>query len=122
MSQAEDPRHRQGRQAEAVALKYLQTKGLKLLTRNYRSKRGELDLVMRDGAELVVVEVRYRRRSGYGDAAESVNRSKQQRIIAATEHFLVGHPDLNKWPVRFDVIGIDAQGGIQWLKAAFQAN
>ena len=66
------PRRQRGDAAEALALRHLQRQGLKLVERNWRCAGGELDLIMRDGDALVLVEVRARSRGDYGGAAASV--------------------------------------------------
>lgn len=65
-----------GSQAEQLALNYLQQQGLTLITQNYHSRRGEIDLIMLDENTLVFVEVRYRKSAAYGSALESVNSQK----------------------------------------------
>jgi len=107
-----------GAEAEQVAADYLLCQGLKLVTRNFRCRGGEIDLIMRDGPTLVFVEVRARARSDYGGAAESITRTKQGRIILAARHYLAR----NKIdaPCRFDALLIQA-GNLQWLRAAFDA-
>ena len=72
-----------GRAGEAAALAYLEQAGLQLVTRNFRCKRGEIDLVMLDGATLVLVEVRYRSSEQFGGAAASVTWRKQRRLANA---------------------------------------
>ena len=121
-----DSRHAAGIQAESTALDFLSQKGLILLERNYRCRAGELDLVLRDGDTLVVAEVRYRRATAFGSAAQSVGSAKRRRLINATQHFLMTHPEVGELAVRFDVVALD--GGvanndvrIQWIKDAFQA-
>jgi putative endonuclease len=108
--------------AEAQALRHLQSAGLRLLERNYRTPGrggGEIDLIMRapDGT-LVFVEVRHRASSHQGGAAASVSALKQGRIIFAARHYLmrVAQPP----PCRFDVVAIEPQG-LVWLQAAFDA-
>ena len=66
-----------GREAEDLALTTLTAGGLRLMARNYRCPQGELDLVMSEGETLVMVEMRFRRERGFGDAAASVNTRKQ---------------------------------------------
>ena len=66
-----------GAEAEDLACAWLQARGLRLLERNYRSRRGEIDLIMQDGEQLVFVEVRYRASNRYGSAAESITSAKQ---------------------------------------------
>lgn len=106
-----------GREAEQRAEQYLQAQGLAPVTRNYLCRMGEIDLVMRDGPALVFVEVRLRRHRGFGDALASVDARKQQRLIRAAQHYLQRHP----WdgPCRFDVVGLDAQNRISWIRDAF---
>ncbi len=107
-----------GAAAEQVAADYLIRQGLKLVARNFRCRGGEIDLVMRDGATLVFVEVRARARSDFGGAAESITATKQGRIILAARHYLARHPI--DAPCRFDAVLLQA-GRLQWLQAAFEA-
>lgn len=107
-----------GAAAEDAALRYLQQRGLKLLARNARFKGGELDLVMRDGETLVVVEVRARSSSRFASAAESIDARKQARIILATQLYLAAHPQHAERALRFDVVAID-DGQPQWIRGAF---
>lgn len=111
-----------GDSAEETALDHLQSKGLRLVTRNYRTPGrggGEIDLVMRErDGTLVFVEVRKRRSSAFGGAAASVSAVKQRRIVFAARHYLMRLPSLP--PCRFDVVGLQ-DGEIEWLKGAFDA-
>ena len=117
-----------GQAAEDFACHYLQDQGLLLIERNYRCKRGEIDLVMRDASSVVFVEVRYRRNIRFGSGAESVNRHKQAKLIATALHYLQSNKAAAKSPARFDVISITLQGvpghaaEIQWIKNAFDAS
>jgi len=78
---------------------------------------GELDLIMDDNNTLVIVEVRFRKNNNYGSAAESVTKTKQNRIILTTQTFI---SERNvKCPIRFDVIAISGNGNIDWIKNAF---
>jgi len=104
-----------GDQAENIALAHLQTAGLKLITRNFLARGGELDLVMRDGTTLVFVEVRFRSAVGHGDGIDSVSTSKQRRLISAARQFMADHPKYARHTTRFDVIGLGA-GGLRWVK------
>lgn len=114
-------RQQRGTEGEAAALARLQSAGLQLVARNYRCRGGELDLIMQRGALLAVVEVRRRSRSDFGGALGSVNASKQARIINATRHFLLTHPRYAQHEVRFDVVGIEPDGRLEWIQAAFDA-
>jgi putative endonuclease len=107
-----------GRQAEDRALAYLLRQGLVLIERNARSRRGEIDLVMRDAGTLVFVEVRQRRHRRFGGAAASIVATKQARLWRAAEVYLLrfAHPP----PCRFDAICIDGEALI-WLKHILSA-
>lgn len=108
-----------GNRAESLAADMLTRNGLTLVTRNYRCRQGEIDLVMRDTESLVFVEVRLRRNASFGGAFASVDRRKQQRLIKAARHYLAH----SGWqgPCRFDVVGFDADMQGEWLRDAVQA-
>jgi putative endonuclease len=116
-------RQRKGLHFELTALRHLQEHGFVLLTRNYRCKMGEIDLVMQDGSMVVFVEVRFRARLQHGRPQETVTSAKQARLRRAAHHFLLWHPHLRNAPCRFDVLALwpDATGDIQllWIPAAF---
>ena len=111
-----------GASAEAEAARYLVDQGLELLTTNFRCRFGELDLVMRDGKVLVVVEVRSRRRTNVTTPEATVGRQKQRRLIGATRYLLVRYRQFADWPVRFDVVAITGElekPEIRWFRSAF---
>lgn len=111
-----------GAAAENAALEYLQTAGLALVARNYKTPGrggGEIDLIMRErDGTLIFVEVRARRSAAAGGAAASVAATKQRRIIFAAQHYLrrYGSPP----PCRFDVFAIE-DGRVEWIRGAFVA-
>lgn len=107
-----------GAAGEDAALEHLRRQGLTLVERNFRCKGGEIDLVMRDGAALVFVEVRRRADDRHGGAAASVTPAKQARLLLAAQIYLQRHR--TPPPCRFDVVAIDG-GRISWLKDAIQA-
>lgn len=112
-----------GRAAERRAERHLRDAGLVTLARNWRCRGGELDLVMRDGATLVFVEVRARTRGRFASAAESVGPRKQARLVHAAQAYLQTLPELP--PCRFDVVtvehGADAEPQLAWIRDAFEA-
>ncbi len=115
-------RQQLGRDAEQRAADFLKSVGLQIVTRNYRCRMGELDIVAQSGTTLVIAEVRCRSRSDYGGAAASVTARKQQRIVRASRHLLAHQPALARLPVRFDVLVVPPDGGtVEWLRAAFDA-
>lgn len=100
-----------GRWGEDRAAEYLRRKGFAIRAANWRCRFGELDLVAEDGTYLCFVEVKLRKNGAYGSAAEFVDRRKQEKLRAAAELYLVGHPtDLQP---RFDVVEIYAPQGMQ---------
>lgn len=103
----------------------LEQAGLRMLSRNYLTRRGELDLVMRERDTIVFIEVRYRRSASHGDAATSVTAGKRQRVILAAQHWLSAHPEHAHRTCRFDVMSYDgpASGAREtWLRSAFDAS
>jgi putative endonuclease len=116
-----------GRAAESRALRHLETAGLVLLTRNYRCRAGEIDLVMLDPEPqvLVLVEVRSRSRRDYGQAAATIGFDKQRRCSLAARHLLLTRRELRRLRARFDVVAIDPSpepGGastVTWIRNAF---
>ncbi|MDD4914608.1 MAG: YraN family protein [Methylococcales bacterium] len=108
-----------GNRAEQLALAYLRQQGLHLVCSNFRCKTGELDLVMKDGEVLVIVEVRFRKSEQFGGALASITRQKQMRIISATQHYVIMHK-LSHAAIRFDVVAIVGDNRINWIKNAFQ--
>lgn len=117
-----------GQKAEDLALLFLKNQGMQLIERNYRCKVGELDLVMQHKKELVFVEVRYRKHTGFGSGAETIDYRKQQKIIKSAEHFLQSRSRYAALPCRIDVVSIttphkpnNQQPDIDWLPNAIQA-
>jgi len=119
-----DDRYRKttGSVGEDRALDHLRGHGLQLIARNYRCRRGEIDLVMLDGVTLALIEVRYRSRNDFGGAAASVTPSKQRRLILAAEHLVGMHAQLRQYAARFDVVALDGEKDapkIEWIRNAF---
>ncbi len=112
-----------GADAESMAVAYLEKKGLVLLARNYNCRRGEIDLIMRDGNFLVFIEVRYRKNNLFGSASESVTRQKQRRLLTTASYYLQNERYNADTACRFDVISVSGQHNpqIDWIKDAFQA-
>jgi putative endonuclease len=106
------PTQRQGSRFEQQACEFLQAQGLILVAQNWQQpKVGELDLIMLEKGQawstLIFIEVRQRQRSGFGDAALSVTKNKQNKIIKAARYFLQQHPQYSEYDCRFDVIAYD---------------
>ena len=115
-------RHKLGKKAELLACQFLQAKGLRLLQQNYHCYYGEIDLIMQNQDDIVFVEVRCRRRTDYGNAFESISKTKIARLIKTANHFLQMKKWLDKVNSRFDVIAIHPVAGkmqIEWIEHAF---
>lgn len=96
---------RTGDWGEDLALRYLAERGYTLVERNYRTRHGELDLILRNGVTLVFVEVKLRRGRGFGDPIEAVTPRKQAVVRSMAEQYLAERdPDFEE--LRFDVVGI----------------
>jgi putative endonuclease len=98
-----------GTRGERIAEEYLATKGFTILHRNWRSSRKEIDLIARDGEELVFVEIKTRSGLAYGFPEEAVTPAKQAHIRAGADAFLEQHPHYTT--ARFDVVSIMLRDG-----------
>ncbi len=105
-----------GGRGEDAAVELLEGHGLRIVARNYRTRFGEIDLVARDGATLVFVEVRLRADGRFGGAAASVGAHKRSRLVSAARLYL--SQTRSRLPCRFDVVAIEG-GKPEWLRAAF---
>ncbi|MDP3031578.1 MAG: YraN family protein [Rhodocyclaceae bacterium] len=105
-----------GAVAEEAAAQYLAARGLTVVARNYRVKGGEIDLICRDAATTVFVEVRRRANMNFGGAAASITPTKQRRLILAARHWLAQHGDC---ACRFDCVLFDGDR-LEWMKDAFR--
>ena len=116
-----------GDQAEELAARFLELRGLKTVARNFRCRGGEIDLICRDGKALVFVEVRLRKNNAFGGAGASIHAGKQRRIILAAQHYLVMH-DKTDCDCRFDCVLLNGNAkqplkqNIEWIRNAFSAD
>ena len=85
--------------------------------RRWRGAGGEIDLITRDGDDLVFVEVKQSR--NFARAAERLSRRQMARIYASAEQFLAGEPNGQLTNVRFDVALVNDMGGFQIIENAF---
>jgi putative endonuclease len=100
-------RQQLGLLGEDLARVELERLGYQILDRRYRSRFGEIDLIARDGATVVFVEVKTKTDSRFGDPAEMVTVQKQRRLVSMAEEYVSGHA-LDATPCRFDVVAVDA--------------
>ena len=112
-----------GQLAENLAAQFLEQHGLKILTRNYRCKGGEIDLIADHGKILVFAEVRLRSSANFGGAGASITLTKQRRIILAAQHYLLKNAKSTAH-CRFDCLLLNSLDGqnIEWLCDAFSAH
>jgi putative endonuclease len=95
-----------GRPGEDLACRHLQARGYRIVERNWRCRSGEIDVVARDGAVTVFVEVKQRGSGSHGAGFEAVDWRKRQRIVRAARLYSLAR-GLEGQPLRFDVISID---------------
>lgn len=112
-----------GEEGEGVAARFLTQRGYRIVERNYRTKRGEIDLIAYDGNTLVFIEVKSRRGSRFGAPHWSVNQKKQYRLWRSAEQFLLKNR-LSHLNCRFDLVFIQSWAGgapaVELLKNAFE--
>ncbi len=106
-----------GRWAEDLSVKFLQSRGLQILERNVRERFSELDIIAKEGNELVFAEVRCRRKSSVMRAAETIASQKWQRISRGAEIYTQKKEWTGSW--RIDLVSIDVDNEkwhLTWLK------
>ena len=109
---------------ENIVLEHLQSARLQLLARNYSSRYGEIDLIMREDECVVFVEVRYRDLAALGDGTASVGASKRTKLIRTATMYLQAHAAFTDLACRFDVVscsGTPQLPRINWQRNAFEA-
>jgi putative endonuclease len=93
-----------GSDGENLAARHLVGAGFTVVTRNWRCPAGEIDIIARDGHDLVIVEVKTRTSTAYGDPVEAVTYRKQRKLRELATLWL--HDNPHRGPVRFDVISV----------------
>lgn len=106
-----DERIALGRWGEQLAVERLQAKGYTILERNVRFRTAELDIVAQDGDVLVFIEVRTRRGTRWGTAAESITWRKRQKLREAALCYLEQRRQQRCVPIRFDVVCVTMADG-----------
>jgi putative endonuclease len=99
-----------GNRGEEMAVRYLEKLGYSILERNYIFQHGEIDIIAREGNELVFVEVKLRRSSTFGTPEESITERKQKLLRRTAEGYLAVN-NIVDVPCRFDVVAIQIDGG-----------
>lgn len=107
---------------ESVAKKHLKKHKLKPIQSNFRSRFGEIDLIMLEQELLVFVEVKYRKDDSWMSGEQAVTRSKQNKLIKTAEYFLIKNQQHKDRNCRFDVVSIVGEKKdfkLNWIKNAF---
>jgi len=95
-----------GNRYEEWVAAYLTNCGYEIIERNYRCKKGEIDLIARQGGYLVFVEVKYRADNRFGDPTEAIGLKKQKVIYQVAGYYMLTHGIPDNHPSRFDVVTI----------------
>jgi putative endonuclease len=112
-----------GKSGEDLACRELERRGYAIVARRFRVRSGELDIIARDGAVLVFVEVKTRSGRRFGAAAEAVTFTKQRRIALLASEYLLRHR-MSDCPCRFDVVSVTVGAGapdVEIIQNAFDA-
>ena len=107
-----------GNKYEDLACEHLENEGMKIIARNYRVRIGEIDIIARDGNELVFIEVKYRKSRSYGGAEYAISAAKQKVIRRVAEWYMKQHRINPNTFCRFDAVLIDGED-IEHIKNAF---
>lgn len=110
--------YEKGRMGEKIAVKYLRSRDFDIISTNYRTSFGEIDIIARDKEYIVFIEVKFRKRSEYGFPRESVGKFKQKNIVKTAYNFIMEN-NLSNIDFRFDVIEI-LDGFVEHIENAFE--
>ncbi len=97
-----------GIKGEGLAVKFLKNKGYKIISRNFKTPIGEVDIIAQDGKILVFVEVKTRSDDSFGRPFEAVNHRKREKLKKVALYYMKHHR--NDMPLRFDVLSIEMDG------------
>jgi putative endonuclease len=123
MGRAAVDRQGYGSEAEAAAARFLEERGYRIRSRNFRCRYGELDIVAEHGDTVCFVEVRMRSTAVWGDPSHTVSFAKQRRVVKAALHYLFAY-DLRERMMRFDVVSVVGHGekaSVEHIPNAFDA-
>ena len=98
-----------GARGEEIAVRYLKRRGYRILERNYRIRLGEIDIIAKQGGDLVFIEVKTRSDILFGSPLESVTPAKQKLLSKVALEYVNKH-DCHNSPSRFDVVGVQFDG------------
>ncbi len=108
---------------ENIACRFIKASGAEVIERNFRAKRGEIDIVAKDDDHLCFIEVKYRNSDRFGAPERAVTINKQRQICKMSKLFLFSRFKSIDLPIRYDVIaisGVQNAVTVRWLKNAFE--
>lgn len=108
---------RAGLAAEDIVARDYDRRGRAVAHRRWRATSGEIDLIARDGAQVIFIEVKKSR--SFASAAHRLGRRQMDRICAAASEFLAGEPGGQLTDVRFDLALVDQRGAVEIIENAF---
>jgi putative endonuclease len=94
-----------GKEGEEIARRYLEKRGYRIVTANYRTRHGEIDLIARDGPTLVFIEVKTRTQQKFGSPFDALTARKCMSMAKVALHYLINHGGTEQ-PARFDVVSV----------------
>lgn len=103
---ATENKRQTGSRYEDIAAAFLEQQGYQILERNYRDRRGEIDIIAKEDGILVFVEVKYRKNNRKGYPEEAVDITKQQHIRHTAQYYLYQKRCSDAVPCRFDVVSV----------------
>ena len=116
-----------GNNGEKIACLFLESKGYKIVAKNYRGSRKEIDIIAQKDGCIIFAEVKTRSSASFGTPSESVDIRKQRHIISTAKRFMLGNNSYSELQPRFDVIEIyrDNRTGkdyVRHIECAFITN
>lgn len=109
-----------GRHCETMAAEFLLKHGYQLLERNWRNRRGEVDLILKKQGFIIFAEVKHIGKTGLFSLERLINSMKRNKIILTARYYLLIHPECRNLLIRFDVLAIDAdKNKVTHFKNAF---
>lgn len=108
-----------GKKGEDIAVNYLENKGYTILERNYRFQKAEIDIIAFADYQIVVVEVKMRSSTYFGQPEQAINKKKKEMLYMATEAW-IHERKMDGSPVRFDIIAIVDQGSNEYKIKHFE--
>ncbi len=101
-----------GNRGEDLAVKFLISKGFKILERNWRDRKAEIDIIAKDEHGLVFVEVKTRTSANFGEPEAFVSAKQEELIFDAAQSYM--EQENYEWEIRFDIVAILVKEHTEW--------